>query len=73
MGQALDYSEIMYNDAIYKLEQEWQRKLTDHERHVLIEGYKIGFRAFGCSINSNLSILLTEQFKYRNDLTCLEF
>jgi hypothetical protein len=42
MRQPLDYPEIMYNDAIYKLEQEWQRKLTDHEKHVLIQGYKIG-------------------------------
>jgi hypothetical protein len=42
MRQPLDYPEIMYNDAIYKLEQEWGRKLTDHERNVLIHGYKIG-------------------------------
>jgi hypothetical protein len=40
--QPFDYPEIMYNDAIYKLEQEWQRKLTDHEKHVLIQVYKIG-------------------------------
>jgi hypothetical protein len=40
--QPFDYPEIMYNDAIYKLEQDWKRKLTDHEKHVLIQGYKIG-------------------------------
>jgi hypothetical protein len=42
MRQPLDYPEIMYNDAIYKLEQEWQRELTEHEKHVLIQGYKMG-------------------------------
>lgn len=42
MNQPFDYSEIFYNEVIYALEQKWQRKLTDHERHVLIEGYRYG-------------------------------
>lgn len=42
MRKPLDYPEIMYNEAILKTEQEWDRKLTEHERNVLIQGYKIG-------------------------------
>lgn len=37
-----DYSQIFYNDVIYWMEQQWGRKLTDHEKHVLIEGYRYG-------------------------------
>jgi hypothetical protein len=40
--QPFDYQEIFYNEAIYKLEKEWQRKLTDHEKHVLVYGYRVG-------------------------------
>jgi hypothetical protein len=36
------YEQILYNAVIYQLEQKWQRKLDDHEKHVLIEGYKFG-------------------------------
>jgi hypothetical protein len=36
------YEQILYNEVIYQLEQKWNRKLTDHEKHVLIEGYKFG-------------------------------
>jgi hypothetical protein len=36
------YEQILYNEVIYYLEQEWKRKLTDHEKHILIEGYKFG-------------------------------
>lgn len=42
MKQPFEYSQIFYNNVIYYLEQKWQRKLTDHERHVLIEGYRYG-------------------------------
>jgi hypothetical protein len=42
MGQPFEYSQIFYNDVIYYLESKWQRKLTDHEKHVLIEGYRFG-------------------------------
>jgi len=36
------YEQILYNEVIYHLEQLWGRKLNDHERNVLIEGYKFG-------------------------------
>lgn len=36
------YEQILFNEVIYYLEQKWNRKLNDHERHVLIEGYKFG-------------------------------
>jgi hypothetical protein len=42
MNQPFEYSQLFYNDVIYFLEQKWQRKLTDHEKHVLIEGYCFG-------------------------------
>lgn len=37
-----EYDHIFYNEVIFHLEQKWSRKLTDHEKHVLIEGYKFG-------------------------------
>jgi hypothetical protein len=37
-----NYEQIFYNEVIYYLEQKWNRPLNDHERHVLIEGYKFG-------------------------------
>lgn len=36
------YDQILYNEVIRHLEQKWERKLTDHEKHVLIEGYRFG-------------------------------
>jgi hypothetical protein len=42
MNQPFNYEQIFYNEVIYYLEQKWQRKLNDHERHVLIEGYRYG-------------------------------
>jgi hypothetical protein len=42
MKKPFDYNQIFYNEVIYYLEQKWNRPLTDHERHVLIEGYKYG-------------------------------
>jgi hypothetical protein len=42
MKQPFEYQQIFYNDVIYYLEQKWQRKLTDHEKSVLIEGYRFG-------------------------------
>jgi hypothetical protein len=38
----LYYEQMLYNDVIYALETKWKRRLTDHERHVLIFGYKFG-------------------------------
>ncbi|MBO0961987.1 hypothetical protein J1P26_19975 [Neobacillus sp. MM2021_6] len=42
MKQTFDYPQIFYNEVIYHLESRWDRKLNDHEKHVLIEGYKFG-------------------------------
>lgn len=42
MSNPFEYSQIFYNEVIYYLESKWQRRLTDHERHVLIEGYRFG-------------------------------
>ena len=38
----LEYSPIQYNEAIEYLERTWNRPLSDHEKNVLIQGYKIG-------------------------------
>jgi hypothetical protein len=38
----MEYSQLFYNEVIYQLEQKWQRRLSDHEKHLLIEGYKFG-------------------------------
>jgi hypothetical protein len=40
--EPLEFNPILYTEPIYWLEQKWQRKLTDHEKHVLIEGYRFG-------------------------------
>jgi hypothetical protein len=37
-----EYERIFYNEVIQYLETKWNRRLDDHERHVLIEGYKFG-------------------------------
>jgi hypothetical protein len=42
MHTPFEYQQIFYKEVIYYLEQKWQRKLTDHEKHVLIEGYRFG-------------------------------
>jgi hypothetical protein len=42
MKQTFEYDKIFYNEVIYWLEQKWNRTLTDHEKAVLIEGYKFG-------------------------------
>lgn len=42
MKQPFDYPEIFYNEVIDYMEQKWQRKLTNHEKHVAIEAYKFG-------------------------------
>jgi hypothetical protein len=42
MNQSFNYEQIFYNDVIYYLESKWNRKLTDHEKHVVIEGYRFG-------------------------------
>jgi hypothetical protein len=42
MSQPFKYEQIFYNEVIYYLETKWERKLTDHEKSVLIEGYRFG-------------------------------
>jgi hypothetical protein len=42
MNDPFDYSNILYNEVIMYLETKWNRRLDDHERHVLIEGYRFG-------------------------------
>lgn len=42
MNQPFEYPQMYYNEVIHYLEAKWQRRLTEHERHVLIEGYKFG-------------------------------
>jgi hypothetical protein len=42
MKAPFEYSEILYNEAIMYLETKWNRQLNDHERHVLVEGYRFG-------------------------------
>lgn len=37
-----DYDNICYNEAIEYQERIWKRKLDEHEKNVLIQGYKIG-------------------------------
>lgn len=37
-----NYEQIFYNEVIYNLEKEWNRKLNDHEINVLLYGYKFG-------------------------------
>jgi hypothetical protein len=42
MSQPFNYESPFYNEVIYYLESKWNRKLTDHEKHVVIEGYRYG-------------------------------
>ncbi|WP_157081440.1 hypothetical protein [Neobacillus soli] len=42
MNKPFDYPDIFYNEVIFYLETKWNRRLSDHERHVLIEGYRFG-------------------------------
>lgn len=42
MKDPFEYSQILYNEAIWYLETKWERQLNEHERNVLIEGYRYG-------------------------------
>ncbi|NRD80090.1 hypothetical protein HPT25_22385 [Bacillus sp. BRMEA1] len=42
MNEPFEYPYILYNEVITYLETKWDRRLNDHERHVLIEGYRYG-------------------------------
>lgn len=37
-----EYDKISENEVIFHLEQEWKRKLTEHEINVLLKGYRFG-------------------------------
>lgn len=38
--EPLQFNPLLYNEPIYYLEQAWQRKLTEHEKHLAIEIYR---------------------------------
>jgi hypothetical protein len=40
--ETFEYSVAHYNEAIMYLEEKWNRKLTDHEKHIAIEMYRFG-------------------------------
>ncbi|MEH7334503.1 hypothetical protein V7161_17800 [Neobacillus drentensis] len=42
MNEPFNYSDISYNEVIFYLESKWGRQLSEHERKVLIEGYRFG-------------------------------
>jgi hypothetical protein len=42
LGMEFEYDQIFYNEIIYKIEQEWGRKIDSHEKHLLIRGYRMG-------------------------------
>ncbi|WP_164745669.1 hypothetical protein [Neobacillus mesonae] len=42
MNEPFEYPAIFYNEVIFYLETKWNRRLNDHEKHVLIEGYRFG-------------------------------
>lgn len=42
MNEPIEYPDTFYNEVILYLETKWGRRLNDHERHVLIEGYRFG-------------------------------
>lgn len=42
MIEPLDYPYILYNEVIMYIEEKWNRRLDDTERHLLIEGYRYG-------------------------------
>lgn len=40
--EPFEYNYLFYNEVIDYLEKKWNRRLDDHEKHVLIEGYRFG-------------------------------
>lgn len=38
--EPLHFNPILYNEAIYWLEQQWQRELTAHEKNVAVQIYR---------------------------------
>lgn len=39
MTEPLQFNPLFYNEPILYLENKWQRKLTEHEKHIVIEIY----------------------------------
>lgn len=37
-----EYDRIFYNEIILEMETQWNRKLDDHEKNLLIQGYRFG-------------------------------
>ena len=42
MDKPFHYSELFYNAVIDYLQGRWDRSLNEHERNILIEGYRFG-------------------------------
>jgi hypothetical protein len=42
MREPFEYADLFYNEAVYYLQQKWNRGLTPHEIAILIEGYRFG-------------------------------
>ena len=42
MNKPFEYSEIAYNEVILYLETKWDRRISNHECQILIEGYRYG-------------------------------
>jgi hypothetical protein len=42
MRQPFEYESPFYNEVIDYLQTKWKRQLTEHERAVLVEGYRFG-------------------------------
>jgi hypothetical protein len=40
--ELFDYNQLFYNECIDYLETLWNRRLNEHERHVLLIGYRYG-------------------------------
>ncbi|WP_223590662.1 hypothetical protein [Neobacillus bataviensis] len=57
MNEPFNYSDISYNEVIFYLESKWGRQLSDHERKVLIEGYRFGRLV---EAENEIKILFTE-------------
>lgn len=38
----MEYNQLFYNEVIFHIESQWNRRLTDHEKHILILGYNFG-------------------------------
>jgi len=60
MNEPFHYPDIFYNEVIWYLEKKWNRRLNDHERHVLIEGYRFGRKI---EAENEITILAVEKDK----------